>query len=85
VKFISRFDRIVVITQRCKLGQSISRVTAQVTGTWFKDATLDDGQIKSLLPLVALNLAGYFNEESFILLVGKVLTMPLLHIKVLIS
>ena len=82
--FINSFDRVVLMTRQDKLGQAISGALAQATGIWFnKDEKheLDDAQIKDLFPMIARNLSRYFEEEQFILSVGKAISKPVLRIQ----
>jgi len=79
LKFLSGFDRVVLLTRRDKLGQAISGAVAVVTGKWFndqKDAELSDAQIEAMFPLIARNLNRYFEEEQLILNVAKTIQRP---------
>lgn len=79
LKFLSGFDRVVLLTRRDKLGQAISGAVAVVTGKWFndqKDAELSDAQIEGMFPLIARNLNRYFEEEQLILNVAKTIQRP---------
>ena len=82
--FAQRFDRLVLMTRRDKLGRAISGAIAQATGKWFNDGTepaLDDARIATLFPVIARNLARYVDEERMILDVGKTVAKPLLRIE----
>jgi LPS sulfotransferase NodH len=82
--FINSFDRVVLMTRQDKLGQAISGALAQATGVWFNqdvEHELDDAQIKDLFPMITRNLSRYFEEEQFILSVGKAISKPLLRIQ----
>ena len=84
LRFVGRFDRIVLMTRRDKLGQAVSGTIAQATGRWFNDGAepaLDDARIATLFPVIANNLARYINEERMILDVGKAVAKPLLRIE----
>ncbi len=82
--FINSFDRVVLMTRQDKLGQAISGAIAQATGVWFNDEVereLDDAQITALFPIIARNLSRYFEEEQFILSVGKAISKPVLRVQ----
>jgi LPS sulfotransferase NodH len=83
-RFVARFDRLVLMTRRDKLGQAVSGAIAQMTGKWFNDGeepALDDARIASLFPVIAHNLARYIDEERMILNIGRVIAKPLLRIE----
>jgi LPS sulfotransferase NodH len=83
-RFVERFDRIVLMNRRDKLGQAISGAVAQATGKWFNDGTgaaMDTAYITSLFPLIAQNLARYIEEERMIFRIGKMVSKPLLRIE----
>ncbi len=84
LNFIGRFDRIVLMTRRDKLGQAISGAIAAQTGKWFddgKEPELDAAQAASLFPVIAQNLVRYIEEERLILDIGRSVTKPLLRIE----
>jgi LPS sulfotransferase NodH len=84
LNFIGRFDRIVLMTRRDKLGQAISGAIAAQTGKWFddgKEPDLDASQIASLFPAIAQNMARYIEEERLILDIGRTVSKPLLRIE----
>jgi LPS sulfotransferase NodH len=81
--FISRFNQLVLITRRDKLGQAISGAIAQVTQKWFNDGStpeLNARQRQSIMPLIAKNLARYMDEEQFIQAMGRQSGRPLLRV-----
>lgn len=66
VKFLARYERIVVLTRRDKLGQAVSGALAQASGKWFDDGAdpnLDDKMLAGLCPDVAFRLSRYVREE----------------------
>lgn len=82
-RFVERFDRLVLMTRRDKLGQAVSGAIAQITGTWFnngQEPALEDGRIIQLFPVIAHNLARYIDEERMILNIGRSIAKPLLRI-----
>jgi LPS sulfotransferase NodH len=84
LNFIGRFDRIVLMTRRDKLGQAISGAIAAQTGKWFddgKEPELDAAQVASLFPVIAQNLVRYIEEERLILDIGRTISKPLLRIE----
>ncbi len=84
LNFVGRFDRIVLMTRRDKLGQAISGAIAAQTGKWFDDGqepALDATQMARLFPVIAQNLARYMEEERLILDIGKTIAKPLLRVE----
>lgn len=82
--FMERFDRIVLMTRRDKLGQAISGTIAQATGKWFNDGAkpeMDAVSMVTLFPQIARNLVRYIEEERMIFNVGKMISKPLLRIE----
>lgn len=84
LRFVGRFDRLVLITRRDKLGQAISGAIAQSTEQWFNDGSapvLSPQQRQIIMPLIARNLARYMAEEQFLLDVGRQSGMPLIRVE----
>lgn len=82
--FINRFDRLVLMTLRDKLGQAISGAIAQATEKWFNDGStpeLSAQQRRTIMPLIARNLARYMDEEQFILGMGRQSGRPLMRVE----
>lgn len=82
--FVERFDRLVLMTRRDKLGQAVSGAIAQVTGKWFgdgKEPDFDDHRIAALFPIISRNLFSYIEEERFILNIGRSIIKPLIRIE----
>lgn len=83
-QFLHRFDRLVLMTRRDKLGQAISGALAMATRQWFndgRDPALSEEQVRQLMPVVALNLSRYVEEERHILRAGRASGRPTLHVE----
>ena len=84
LEFVRRFERLVLITRRDKLGQAISGAIAQSTEKWFNDGStpvLNPQQRQMIMPLIARNLARYMVEEQAILSIGRQSTIPLIRVE----
>lgn len=83
VQFARRFDRLVLLTRKDKLGQAISGAIARVTQVWFNDGTDPDispEQQRSLMPVITQLLKLYQEEERFIRRVSWACGKPCLHV-----
>ena len=80
---LSRFDRIILMTRRDKLGQAISRTIAEATNIWFNDGSevqLSAAEQRRLVPAIARNLAMCIEDESAVLEIRRRVVRPLIRV-----
>jgi LPS sulfotransferase NodH len=84
VHFLQRFDRIVLLTRRDKLGQAVSGAIAEATGDWVsgvKPPDMSDADLGKLCPDVAFKLNRYVQEELRMRGAAAKTGHPVLHVE----
>lgn len=83
-QFLQRFERIIVLTRRDKVGQAISGAIAEASRKWYTDGTepaLRERELENLNPLVAAKLDQYVREEISILDAATRTRRPVLYLE----
>lgn len=83
VRFLQRFDHIIVLTRRDKLAQAVSGSIAEATGAWVSDGNdpdLTEEALAKLCPDVALKLDRYIREELLMVDAAARSGRPTVHI-----
>ena len=84
IKFIDKFDKVIFLNRKDKLGQAISGVIASKSGKWFntqgEEIKLTQTQLDNIFLPIARFLSKYLMEDNFIDSIAKNITKPKLEV-----
>lgn len=84
IKFIDKFDKVIFLNRKDKLGQAISGVIASKSGKWFntkeEEKKLTQTQMDNIFLPIARFLSKYLMEDNFIDSIAKNISKPKLEI-----
>ncbi len=82
--FIFEHDYIILLTRKNKLEQSVSNAIATITDEWHpgeKEIIFDKQKKELAYKKITSDILRFFEEEDFILSIGKQSKKPVLHIE----